>query len=560
MGLSVFPAPSTGAVNKVLKEQYFKADGTWTYPTSSAFNGEVEVTVVGAGGASGGTLGRTTISGNYSFMGAGGGGQVLSKCKFSVLNEGNQNVKVGLGGGGYYEVGSLFGGYSSFGVDEIANVYTDPALANGLIYHNNSSSNEYIDTQSTGALQQNVNFAVSQTWTSGTNPPQPPVGNTYVQVSTSTGIPVIGEYFRVEPSTEYKIGVNYHKYSQVGYVISPVVYWYDENAQFISNGNLTSYTTPSGTGTWDEVVSTLTTPSGARYGRIYWTSSSGGTNVRITGVFVTKSSSGITTVKSGYSSGYKWTGQPNSSFTVAENATLLVAQGGGGGWGFGAFVSGDGAIYPIPGHAGYTSGGKPMYFANSTINAYDHIIGGHGGGAGGPAIPPKLQSSGTSSTAYTYTQASTGYGAVDGGPFNYYRRWNMLKDVSVSGGQGGWSYHFQTPTSGPTTPYPFEHHGGPGEGIDGFGVGGFASSDSGAVGSYNAVRTLNPVGSKQYSIGKGGNGGYGFDNTSSSYGYYNDGLPNTGNGANGGMYSTGNGTNFNGARGGSGIVIVRWYE
>ncbi len=155
-----------------------------------------------------------------------------------------------------------------------------------------------------------------------------------------------------------------------------------------------------------------------------------------------------------------------------------------------------------------------------------------------------------STTSTIDTQSS--FAATDN-PYNYYRWWNTVKDASVSGGCGGSGHNIRSATSGATTPYPFEHHGGPGEGIDGYGIGGFGffSSASGA-----AYRTLNPLGSKQYPINRENT----YNSSADTAAYYNNGLDNSGNGANGSKIQASNGTNLNGNRGGSGIVIVRWYE
>jgi hypothetical protein len=552
MAINVFPPASSGAVSKVLKEKYFRTDGTWDYPTSSAFDGEVEVTVVAGGGGSGSALSRANVSG-IAFTGGGGGGQVISKEKFSVLGLGNQTVKVGLGGSSFSQSGGLFGGYSSFGNDEVANFYTDPALADGLVLGGNTNTATYFDTLDNGQFHLNITYSPSTTYDGGTNPPLPPVGNTFVTINTTINYPITGEYVRVEPSTSYKIGASYHRNSTTGVVITPSMFWYTEAGVHISTSTLTSYTTLSTTGTWDEVVSTVSSPSTAYYGRLVWVCTSGGANFRITGVFVTKTSSGIDTVKSGYSAGYKWTGQPNSSFTVAENASLLIAQGGGGGWGVGAHATGSGSMFNIPGQTGYTSGGKHLWHTNTTIADTNQIFGGPGGGAGGSAIAPQLFSAMAGPSATSVNLLTSSYAATDN-PNGAFSWWHIVRDVSVSGGKGGYGISVTNPGGSPDARFPFHHHGGPGEGIDGFGIGGFAFFSSA---SNHGSRTLNPIGSKQYVI----NREQSYNSTAPSSNYYNNGLQNSGNGANG-LRRTLNTSNIfqNGHRGGSGIVIVRWYE
>jgi len=165
MGISTFPAASAGGVTaRNYKEQIFNSSGTWTYPSSSNFDGTVEVTCVGGGGAGGGF--RNTSGQNANgITGGGGGGRVILNQKISVLNSGNQTVTIGAGGVSNWTsgFGSSSGRYSIFGSPNIANYYPDPHVRWGLWNNGSNSIRQYPESVYSSTSSSNHQWVRSRT-------------------------------------------------------------------------------------------------------------------------------------------------------------------------------------------------------------------------------------------------------------------------------------------------------------------------------------------------------------------------------------------------------------
>lgn len=551
MGTSVYPPASGGTTTKTLKQKVFNSSGTWTYPTSSKFDGTVEITCVGGGGASGTVLNRSGSQYNY-VVGGGGGGQVILRRQLSVLDAGNQTVTIGAGGSAFYQTGGLFGHPSLFGSGYIRNLYPDPALTKGLWQWNTSIGViTYPETRNNASGPE---IASPYLWVSGSNPPQPPVGKTYVVLNLNSNATVYSQYISVKASTSYRIIFSHSFNSSGGVVVQPQILWYNESGENISSTSLTSFTTQSSSGTWTAVSSTVTSAAGAFYARIAWNASSAA-NYLLTGIQVAETAANVTSVVYGGSSGYAWTGVPDGSYTVEENERLIVAQGGGGGWGVTHRVSSSGSVYAFPGHAGYTAGGLGANNSSTSMQTGEVLISGSGGGAGGNAKSWETWTQLASASSYTLNT-----NGVQSSKFGFGSTTTMLESTwhggihTAAAYVGSDSAWYSTGTSN----FPFTNFGENGIGIEGYGYGGVGaakSSDNTYMNYFKASGVSQPTLL----------GGYIYQDysaTSNTLRAQYKGRDNTGNGANGwnAAISSGSTTDYNGARGGSGIVIVRWHE
>jgi hypothetical protein len=259
-------------------------------------------------------------------------------------------------------------------------------------------------------------------------------------------------------------------------------------------------------------------------------------------------------VVSGSSSGYIWTGIPDNSYTVGENETLLVAQGGGGGWGLAWRINSSGSDYLLPGHAGYTAGGLGVSNNGTSIDAQIIYISGSGGGAGGNAIGPvtptqtdnseyyKIYSSGVHSARYGFQTATDGNHA----------RWHAaIHTCAAYVGSDSVLYN-----RAGTSVLPAMNFGENGIGIESYGYGGLGAARS-SSGTYGNYFRSSGSGNPSALTGFGSN----YSPTSALHQAAVRGKDNSGNGGSGwfGTVSSGS-SDFGGSRGGSGIVIVRWYE
>jgi hypothetical protein len=546
MGISTFPAASGGITTRTLKQKVFNASGTFTYPTSSNFDGTVEVTCVGGGGGSGSFVHRTASTA-YIATGGGGGGQVVSKKQLSILGKGNQTVTIGAGGSSNAVTGALFGRPSTFGSGYIRNLYPDPTLSKGLAYLNVAAGlDEYPETYNGSATLESSD---SLNWVSGTNPPQPPAGTTYSSIMVSSNRPLYSQYMPVKASTSYT-----YVFSHTGVTSNPAVtctprvMWYTSAGVYISASAGTAFTTQTTTGTWTAQTNTITSPSTAAYGRLNWLTG-GTTTLRFNGIQFAETAASITSVVYGGASGYAWSGIPDNSFTIGEDETLIAAQGGGGGWGAGFRVTNSGTQNIIPGHPGYTSGGFGVLLTGSADTS-TLLVSGCGGGAGGSATGPSASSVGSS-----LINASDGNSSSAANNFKdgYYQWRGFYVSATTSAAfTGGDSYQFSAAGASYKTLTNFGENG---KGIDGYGYGGIGSVATGITGILSNFRSsgvANPSISVQQQY-------YPISSGSGTYAHQYDGRPNTGNGANG-TYMLGSQIAYEGANGGSGVVIVRWYE
>jgi hypothetical protein len=554
MGNSVFPATG-GTVYKVQKEQIFTANGTWTAPTSANFDGTVEVTCVGAGGASG-SMNSYNASSYYGIVGGGGGGRVIWRKTISVPSGTNQTVIVGKGGQANYSgIGATYGGYSQFGNATIANYYPDPAMTMGMFYINSTGVYTVPEKANSGSANQywgggtgSYSGYLNTTDQAGHTYSTLPVGNTYFICPTNTSN-YYSLYFQVPASTALDVAFYWDGYSGTGsQTIAPNIIWYAIDGTAISSAALTTLTNTAYAGTWTRYSSTNnTSPSNAAYARIVLR---GG--ISINGLTVSPTSLSLTTAVSGYTSGYNWTGSVNNSPTVAlANGNLenfVIAQGGGAGGSL--VVNSSPAQYMLIGQPAWTSGGHPIYNSANVFVTTNIYLSGHGGGAGGNALPAQgTVSSANTSNIVNYVGSSTGNGATAYSPSAFTGAINSASYLqfttvpNVDGGVGLGSIQVVTTAS---YPYPFQNLGGPGPGIEGFGEGGAGY----VAGSSSYAPYHFASGKVRYTPSQS-------NATQSNTHPY----PNTGAGGNAintnQMYSS---LQYPGQAGSNGIVIVRWFE
>jgi hypothetical protein len=566
MGISTFPAASSGAVAKNYKEQIFNASGTWTYPSSSNFDGTVEVTCIGAGGAGGGY--RNTNGVNVSgITGAGGGGRVILNQKLSVLNAGNQTVTVGAGGVSNCTTGfgSSSGRYSTFGAVQIANYYPDPNMRWGTFHNNTASVLQYPESRYSTTVSNNHSWVESRTIDSsldtGYGAKNGGLGDgSAIGGVTNDGIYPYTAIFQVPASTVFKL-MFYYTYmgaSTTG-TVTPQIQWFTSANVEIQTDSLATFTrTTSGTTFTQYTSSTITSPSTAAWARIIFNNGGG---VGYNGLTLTPDSLGLTTPVSGNTSGYQWGGSAEGSVTVRTNTSNLsnfvIAQGGGGGSNLGLYTPSNGAT-ALAGNAGlwgWTQGGFPTFTGSSTAyNSSTWVFGSSAGGAGGNATEPQLNMAYTSTSASTLMLQNgswTDLGSLFGGWTQYIGTVRVMDSIAYYGG-GLASYPVVYTTQG-TDQYPFQYASSGGDGIQGYGAGGTSRFASGAAGTLGTSRGWNK--------GKGRKGGTGkFSTTGGTSLSKIEIAANTGNGGGGIGMSGESNTGVEGQNGSSGLVIVRWYE
>ena len=553
MGSTVFPAASGSVVGKTLRQQIFNSSGTWTYPTSSNFDGTVEVVAVGGGGSGGNFITPSGVgTTSYGCTGGGGGGQVTKKT-ISVLNLGNQNVIVGAGGSGLEGTAAmssagLCGGFSSFGTATITNAYPDPDTRWGLVYYPNTVSEfpEYFNNGNSTITNGNM---ISSTAVSVS----PTVGSymTRLNLSASGADTIFSDYFNVDASTSHNIGFSYSRYgaNTGAQNITCTVHWYKSTGQFISSSTVTTYTAPVSGTTWTSTYGTLTTPALAAMGRLSWTSTNAvAASHNLTNIFVVKASLGITTCTWGYSTNSQWLGAVYKSPTVLQAADSVIAQGGGGGWGI-FYNSNTTSYYVLPPQVGYTTGGDALSNAGTPSTSL-MAFGGAGGGAASSAEPPSLFSSYSTTVSYgiTLTTNSRTNDSQLGGATTF----TWPKIAPTGGGRGALAASLSASSANLWWQLRSMGANGKGINIDGKYYG------NGGIGGFSTVS--NPNVTVNFDAFGGITIPYTGNNVAANDPLF-DAAPNTGNGGNGFFYTlNGLSTSRRGGNGGSGTVIVKWYE
>jgi hypothetical protein len=561
MGISTFPAPSAGAVSKNYKEQIFNASGTWTYPSSSNFDGTVEVTCIGGGGAGGGFKNSSGQNAN-GITGGGGGGRVILNQKISVLNSGNQTVTVGNGGVSNWAsgFGSSSGRYSVFGSPNIANYYPDPHMRWGTWHNGSNSPRQYPESDYSSTVSSNHAWVRSRTidssYDTGYGAKSGGLGNGSEFGGVTNGsIAPYTTLFQVPASTSFKIMFYYTWMgrSSAGNAI-PIMKWFDSNNVYISEDSTASFTTPtSGTTFTQYTSSAFTSPANAAWCRIVMDNGGG---VGYNGITLTPTSLGLTTPVSGNSTGYQWGGSINGSVTVKTNdsnlSNFVIAQGGGAGAGI-ANYSGNQLLAGNSGLWGWTQGGYSSSTGNtSSMGTSEWFFGSAGGGAGGNATEPTFEggytTASTATTAFQGTGSYTLYTSMFGSQIQYCGTLVTMDNIAYyGGGVASYPMYFQT---GAANHYPFAFGASGGEGIQGYGDGGNSRFISGVSGVNFTARGWNK-----------GKGLKGHSNRpqASSMSKLNV-AANTGSGGIG-LYMNGESENgTEGQSGSSGLVIVRWYE
>lgn len=545
MGVNLYPAPS-----KVLKQQIFDASGTWTYPTSPNFDGEVEVLAVGGGGAGGSIVARSgwTATARRFCTGGGGGGRVTTQ-KLNVKGLGNQSVVVGAGGTTGTSVNQLYaraGGYSSFGSLTIANAVYDPDFYNGIMQAPDQGNTAYPEN-TTGAL---ITVTESNTSSGSTTPP---TGFSYlVPINISnTGTPnsFYSSFFSVTASVSHTFGFKYARggTNSTAGTVRTTVYYYNSSGVSTGSSNFSTFTAPTSGTTWTNITLTATPPANSVTARVVWDRSDATANtvtLALSALFATPASTGITEAVYGYTSGYQWLNCPYSSPTVANTTVSVFAQGGGGGQG--VVGSSSNIITYLPGEVGWSSGGKLVFSnqgtsADSTTSAF----GGCGGGsvtAAEPATPVSFYN-GTNPINNIVDASIRPDGLAGQYPVRYF------SSIPIGGGNGAVGVKINTDTQGGRY---LQNWGKNGRGVDIYGHGGIGGWYTGGNDPLQTgFITTGPVRiTPLNSVSVPGNNPQ----------YYNA-LANTGCGG-AGVYNpsfTAN-TVYKAGNGGSGVVIVRWYE
>jgi len=541
MGISTFPAASAGGITaRTLKEQVFNASGTWTYPSSSNFDGTIFVTAVGGGGSAGCIFAN---SGSYptGATGGGGGGRVILNKEINVFSGGNQTVTIGAGGvSNTNGFGESNGGYTIFGTPVIANYYPDPNLRRGFTHAGSNPTYPEMGWTSTSSSYPTWQVPLATESTSNSGPKTGGISTEYVQLSSNANFSM---YFSVEPNKSLDLLFQYTYYSGTASQ-TPTINWYNSNLEYVQGDSCTSVTMPSSGSTFQTYKHTgLTSPSTARYAQIRFGTFGGG----ITGLTLAPTSLGLTQPVSGNSTGYQWSGSPENSWTVKSTGTNLanfvIAQGGASGWGWTRFQNGNANLH-CTGPSGWSAGGHSVIEdgGGSAPDSRTYLLAGHGGGAGGSAVEAEFYGS-----QYRDVNLSGNAEIRGGGTNNWPRLQNnfysgsarrVLSRPYYAGGAASPSTYFY---SGASNLYPIANMGRPGIGLEGYG--------SGGVGGY--VTGVNNLSS---------NNAFSISNTTRDYGdnngYGTSIEANTGNGGTGlGQTST-----INGQNGSSGVVIVRWYE
>lgn len=546
MGSSTIPATGGTLQLGTLNEQIFTSSGTFTYPSSSSFNGQIEVLCVGGGGAGGSAVDASGVNTQFYITGGGGGAQVTQRT-ISILNGGNQTVVVGAGGQGTTTNDRFFaaaGGYSSFGAYTTANLYPDAGTSFGLASQS-ATVNAIPEINSATSISQLTPVTVD-----GVVSPNLGTFMTRANLSASGANAIYSQYFPVTASVSHRFGFSYAFYTgnlNAQTVVCRVYYY---NAAGASTGSnvFTTYTIPTvSSATWTAATLTATPPAGSVSARFSWTSNNAiSGNHYLCSLFSNLASTAVTTAVYGYSSGYQWLGVPFQSQTVVANdADFVYAAGGGGGWSvcLGTTIT---TISSYPGTQGYTSGGFAGY--GSTGGGTTLQIGGCGGGALSSAF--NMQSL---LTAGLVTNSN-----------DYNRIWSTNVKTSTrltyalgrAGGDGSQAFVLNTASSSDMT--QMLDWGGNGAGMNVLGWGGYGTYGTGGCGGWqsaasyfnviNFIRTGNTACSPSTA----------YSPLSTSDDPYVDGLNNTGNGGAGvaGQFSTAK----RGGNGGSGVVIVRWYQ
>jgi hypothetical protein len=560
MGISTFPAASAGGVTaRNYKEQIFNSSGTWTYPSSSNFDGTVEVTCVGGGGAGGGF--RNTSGQNANgITGGGGGGRVILNQKISVLNSGNQTVTIGAGGVSNWTsgFGSSSGRYSIFGSPNIANYYPDPHVRWGLWNNGSNSIRQYPESVYSSTSSSNHQWVRSRTidssYNTGYGAKSGGLGDgSEFSGTTNDSVAPYTTVFEVPASTVFKLMFYYTYYGAGAGTATPQIQWFDSSNVEIQTDSLTTFSRPTSGTTFTLYTSnTVTSPSTATSARIRF---SDGGGVGYNGITLTPNSLGLTTPVSGNTDGYQWGGSLNGSVTVKTNnsnlSNFVIAQGGGAGAGIGNYQSNQ-LLSGNSGLWGWTQGGYATSTGNtSALGTSEWFFGSAGGGAGGNATEPTFEggytTAGSASTAFQSTGSYALYSNMFASNIQYCGTLVTMDNIAYyGGGVASYPIFFQTAAA---NHYPFYFGASGGEGIGGYGAGGNTRFITAASG-------VSPT-NRGWNKGKGLKGHQGRPMTSS---ISKASAANTGNGGIG-LYMNGESDGgAEGQNGSSGLVIVRWFE
>jgi len=545
MGSSTIPATGGTVQLGTLTEQIFTSSGTFTYPSSSTFNGQIEVLCVGGGGSGGNAIDASGVNTNFYITGGGGGAQVTQRT-ISILNEGNQTVVVGAGGQGSTTNDKFFaeaGSYSSFGAYTTANLYPDPGTSFGLSSQS-AAVNDLPETLTTSMSRQ------APVTVDGVVSPNLGTFMTRANLSASGANALYSQYFSVTASVSHRFGFSYAFYTGNlnAQTVQCRVYYYNAAGTSTGSNVFTTYTIPTvSSATWTAATLTATPPAGSVSARFSWTSTNAiSGNHYLCSLFANLASTTETIGVFGYSSGYEWLGVPFQSQTVVANdPNFVYAAGGGGGWSvcLGTAIT---TISAYPGTQGYTSGGFAAY--GSTGGGTTIQFGGCGGGALSSAFNTQsLLTTGlvTNSSEYNRLWAT-----------NVKTPTKLLYALGRAGGDG--SRAFVLNTASPSDMTQLIDWGGNGAGVNVLGWGGYGTYGTGGCGGWQSASNYADIIGYTRTGASACSPSTAYTPLSTANDPYIDGLNNTGNGGAGvaGQFST----NKRGGNGGSGVVIVRWYQ
>lgn len=522
MGISVVGG-STGSASKTLKVARFTTPGLSTFTLPNGYDGSnplvAEVTIVGGGGASGtGTIDYLN-SGNYKVApGAGGGGAVW---KGTVELTQNMNVHVGRGGltnnhaaNGYYPWGGGNGGTSYISTGTPKNWFLNPQFLGGgnqrdLQVIPMPFSNHENQTQS-----QPKHSGIVTYWDSNRN------GSRF----HSTPLTVL-------PSTNYCWSV--YAYDSSGTITCDLqLHWYQADGTFISTStrNNSIYSTSGASA--NQIYVGAASPSNAAYVILGFYTGYGSRSLYFSNVRLETGSTTPTTYVDGNTSGYFYAGPAAGAITFSESDTTYFAAGGGGGYAPRSNLSNTffgSTPYGLHGFAGGCSGGGAFFSGNTLGSASYTAVGGHGGGAGGNAVSI-TRDSGNGDWGSSYATPGLNSNCTQGAG----SRGKGFYDASVLGG-AGYADISELGTGG----LP----------LDGFGKGGTTRAYIGGSWYNNNIPYF----------------GYIESTTDAASAYIElsrimKGKDNTGDGADTAMFYSSSQFYAPGFTGGSGLVIIKYWE
>lgn len=438
MGISVIGGSSSaGTTRKVAR---FTTEGVNTFTLPSGYDATnplyAEVTLVGAGGGAG--CGFWTSTTNLGAAGGGGGGAVK---KLNLALTSNLTAHVGYRG---------YGGKGGKTMTiAAANNSWHGGNGGATFLGNGTPKNLFINPQCLATDISYTTYILSSLIPSNAWAPAVS-GNVIYSGSYNSGTYYKSQPYSVKPSTQYSFS-HYAKGDANGSTCRAQIEWYNSSGTYISTsaGSFTSLSSSA----WTRYSTGDTSPATAAYAiLVHNRGASGSSSIYISNLMLEEGTTTASTYCDGATAGYAWSGHPAGSVTISTSDIMYVANGGGGGGGYGDYADGSTtfSMYSL-GFPGATSGGGAAHAGSAST----YVWGGHGGGAGTNATPHQ-----ESYYSYSVTTNSHRLDSLD----NYMNK--LAEYGSGTHGQGyqGGAWSSMTKDTGK-----------PGDGLSGFGKGGYGS-------------------------------------------------------------------------------------